>query len=129
MTFQEVVWLMVGGAVALAAVATVFRISPWRILGLAGIATTAAVLLAMQVAGAQCGVSDAGYGPFDIVIASSVTLYGAAALGGVADGIRRGKAGDHHAAIARCVGCPLASVAGVAVVFFAFLAAIAHCMD
>jgi hypothetical protein len=129
MTFQEVVWLMVGGAVALAAVATVIRISPWRILGLAGIATAATIVLAMQIAGAQCGVSDAGYGLFDIVIASSLTLYGAAALGGVADGIRRGKAGDQDAAIARCVGCPVASAVGVGIVFFTFLSAIAHCLD
>jgi len=31
--------------------------------------------------------------------------------------------------IARCIGCPLASAAGVAVVFFAALAAVAHCLD
>ena len=129
MTVQEVVWLMVGGAVALAAVATVLRVSPWRILGLAGIATAAEVVLAIQVAGAKCGVSDAGYGLFDMVIASSLTLYGAAALGGVVDGIRRGKGGDHDAAIARCIGCPVASAVGVGIVFFASLAAIAHCLD
>jgi len=129
MTDQLLVWLMVSGAVAMASVATVLGISPWRILGLAGIGTAAEVLLAMQVAGARCGASDSGYGLFDVVIASSLTLYGAAALGGVADGIRRGRAGDQDAVIARCIGCPLASAAGVAVVFFAALAAVAHCLD
>jgi hypothetical protein len=128
-TLQAIVWLMLAGAVVLAAAATWFDVSPWRILAVAGIATAVTVVLAMRIAGEQCGVSSTTVERlFEIMIASSLTLYGAAALGGVADGIRLGKAGDRDA-ITRCVGCPVASAVGVGIVFFAFLSAIAHCLD
>jgi hypothetical protein len=129
-TLQAIVWLMLAGAVVLAAAATWFDVSPWRILATAGFATAVAVVLAIQVAGEPCSVSTTTGGRlFEILIASSLTLYGAAALGGIVDGIRLGKAGDQDAAIARCVGCPVASAVGVGIVFFAFLSAIAHCLD
>ena len=83
----------------------------------------------MYVAAQECGVASAGDWIFYASIALSLTLIGAASLGGVLEGIRLGKAGDHGAALARCVGFPLAGAAGVGVVFFAFLLAIAHCLN
>ena len=129
MTLEGVVWGMAAGAVALAAVATVFGVSPGRVFGLAGVATVGTVTLAMYVAAQQCGVASAGHWLFAAFIALSLTLFGAASLRGVVEGIRLWKAGDSDAAITRIVGCPLAGAAGVGVVFFAFLLAIAHCLD
>lgn len=51
MTLHEVEWLMAIGAVVLAGAATWFDVSPWRIFGLAGIATVVTVGLAAHVAG------------------------------------------------------------------------------
>jgi len=62
------------------------------------------------------------------MIVSSVTLYGAAALAGVLDAVRLGKAGNPEAAIVRGVGCPIAGAFGVGIVFFAFLYAIGPCL-
>jgi hypothetical protein len=130
MTLHTVVWLMLVGAAVVTAAATRFDVSPWRILASAGIATAVTIGLAMYVAGEQCGVSTTtGDRLFEIMIASTLTLYGATALGGVVDGIRLGRAGDRDAAITRCVGCPVAGAVGVGVVFFTFLLAIAHCLD
>ena len=130
MTLHAIVWLMVAGAVVLGAAATWLNVSPWRVLAIAGFATAVTVVLAIQVAGEECGVSTTtGDRLFEIMIASSLTLYGAAALGGIVDGIRLGKAGDRDTAIERFVGCPVVSAVGVGIVFFAFLAAIGHCLD
>jgi hypothetical protein len=130
MIFHAVVWLMLIGAVVVAAAAVRFDVSPWKILASAGIATAVTIGLAMDVAGEQCGsATTTGDLLFEVMIASSLVLYGATALGGVVDGIRLGKAGDRDAAITRCVGCPVAGALGVGVVFFTFLLAIAHCLD
>jgi hypothetical protein len=131
MTLHEVEWLMVIGAVVLAAATTWFDVSPWRISGLAGIATVVTVVLAAHVAGEACGASarmGTGDRLFEIMIVSSLTLYAAAALAAVVDGIRLGKAGDSEAAISRGVGIPIVSALGVGVVFFAFLSAIGPCL-
>jgi hypothetical protein len=127
---QEIGWLILVGAVLVAAVTTWLEFSPWRILALAGIATVLTVVLATVVAGEPCGVSTTtGDLFFEITVMSSVTLYGAAALGGVVDGVRLGRAGDGAGAMARIVGIPLAGAAGVGIVFLAFVGAIAHCLD
>jgi hypothetical protein len=129
MILHTVEWLMVISAIVVAAAATRFDVSPWRILTAAGIATVVTMGLAMHVAGEGCGLPTTTADLlFEIMIASSLVLYGATALGGVVDGIRLGKAGDRDAAITRCVGCPVAGAAGVGVVFFTVLLAIAHCL-
>jgi len=56
MTLHQVEWLMVIGAVALAAAARRFEVSPWRILGLASIATAVVVGLATHISAEQCTV-------------------------------------------------------------------------
>jgi hypothetical protein len=130
MTLHEIELLIGIGAVLLAAVATAYDVSPWRIFGFAGIATVVMVALAAHLAGGPCSASETAAGQvFEIVVVSSLTLYAAAALRGFVHGIRLGKAGDSEAAIVRCVGCPIAGAVGVGVVFFAFLYAISPCLD
>jgi hypothetical protein len=131
MTLHEIEWLVVVGGVVLAAAATRFDVSPWRIFGLAGIATVATVVLALHVSGEACGVwgrTGLADRVFDITIVSSLTLYAAAALAGIADGIRLGRAGDRDTAISRAVGIPMVSGMGVVILFFAFMGAIGHCL-
>jgi hypothetical protein len=131
MTFHEIEWVVGAGAIVLAAAATKLDVSPWRIFGLAGIATVATVVLAMHVSGEPCGLSErmgAVDRFFEITIVSSLTLYAAAALAGIVDGIRLGRA-DHDRAISRAVGIPMVSAMGVVILFFAFMASIGSCLD
>jgi hypothetical protein len=131
MTSHEIGWVIVVGAVVLAAAATRFDVSPWRIFGLASIATVVTVMLAAHVAGEDCGFS-ARTGAddllFEITIVSSLVLYAAAALAGIVDGIRLRKAGDPDRVISRAVGIPMVSGMGVVVLFFAFMASIGNCL-
>jgi hypothetical protein len=131
MTLNEIGWLIVVGAVVLAAAATRFDVSPWRIFGLASIATLVTAVLAAHVTGEACGFSartGADDRLFEVMIVSSLTLYAASALAGVVDGIRLGRRGDSERAISRAVGVPIVSVMGVGIVFFAFLYAIGPCL-
>jgi hypothetical protein len=131
MTSHELELVVGAGAVFLAAAATKLDVSPWRIFGLAGIATIVTVALTAHVAGEPCGAFDrTGVVDrfFEITIVSSLTLYAAAALGGIADGIRLRRA-DPETAISRAVGIPMVSGMGVAIVFFAFIWSIGNCLD
>jgi hypothetical protein len=131
-TPHEIEWAVVLGAVVLAAAATRFDVSPWRIFGLASIATVVAFMLALHVSGEPCGVSDrtgAGDRFFEITMLSSLALYAAASLAGIVDGIRLRKAGDRDKAISRAFGIPVVSGMGVVVLFFALMASIGHCLD
>jgi hypothetical protein len=130
MTPHEIEWAVVIGGVLLAAAAARFDVSPWRIFGLAGIATVATVALAIHVAGEPCGPGRTGLAVrlFDITIASGLTLYAAAALAGIADGIRLRRAGDRDTAISRAVGIPMVSGMGVVILFFACVASIGNCL-
>jgi hypothetical protein len=132
MTSHEIEWLVVVGAVVLAAAATKYDVSPWRIFGLASLTTLVSVVLATRISDEQCGVSyrtSAGERLFDITMVSSLTLYAAAALAGVVDGIRLGKAGEREKAVSRAFGIPLVSAFGVGVLFFALLASFGDCLD
>ena len=129
MTLSEMILAMAAGALAFAAVARWLEVSPGRVFGLAGIAAVATVTLAAHVAAQDCGVASAGDWLFEASGMLALILCGAATLVGIIEGVRLGTIGDHEGAIARCVGCPLAGAAGVGVVFFAFLLAIAHCLD
>jgi hypothetical protein len=64
-----------------------------------------------------------------VVAVLGLTLYGAAALRAVIDGVRLGKAGDPLAAVSRCVACPFASTVSVGILFYAFLLAGLPCID
>jgi hypothetical protein len=129
MTFQQVILAMAAGALALAAVARRFEVSPGRVFGLAAIAAVVTLALGAHVGAQDCGVASAGDWFFEASAVLALILCGTATLVGVAEGVRLGKAGDHGEAIARYVGCPLAGAAGVGVVFFALLLAIGHCLD
>jgi hypothetical protein len=132
MTLHEVEWVVLVGGVILAAAATRFDVSPWWILGLAGVATVVTGALAMHVSGEPCGVSyrmGAGDRFFGITIVSSLTLYAAAALGAIVDGIRLRRAGDRDRAISRAVGIPIVSGMGVVFLFFAFIVSIGNCLE
>jgi hypothetical protein len=132
MTSHEIEWLIVIGAVVLAAAATKYDVSPWRIFGLASFATLATVVLATQISDEPCGVSyrtSAGDRLFDITMVSSLTLYAAASLAGVVDGIRLRKTGEREKAVSRAFGIPLVSAFGVGVLFFALLASLGDCLN
>jgi hypothetical protein len=130
MTPHAIAWLIVIGAIVLAAAATRLDVSPWRIFGLAGIATVVTFMLALHVSGEPCGRrTGAGDRFFEITILSSLALFAAASLAGILDGIRLGRAGDSDKAISRAVGIPIVSGMGVGVLFFAVMASIGHCLD
>jgi hypothetical protein len=131
MTGHEIEWMIVAGGVVLAAAAMRLAVSAWRIFGLAGIATVATVVLAIYVAGEPCGAGRAGLAVrlLDITVASSLTLYAAAALAGIADGIRLRRAGDRDRAISRAIGIPMLSGMGVVILLLASLASVGNCLD
>jgi hypothetical protein len=131
MTGHEIEWMIVAGGVVLAAAAMRLAVSAWRIFGLAGIATVATVVVAIHVAGEPCGPGRTGLAVrlLDVAIASSLTLYAAAALAGIADGIRLRRAGDRDRAISRAIGIPMLSGMGVVILLFASLASVGNCLD
>jgi hypothetical protein len=132
MTVHEVEWVVLIGGVVLAAAATRLDVSPWWILGLAGVVTVVTGALATLVSGEPCGVSyrtGAGDKFFGITIVSSLTLYAAATLGGIFDGIRWSRAGDRDRAISRVVGIPIVSGMGVVILYFAFIVSISNCLE
>jgi hypothetical protein len=133
MTAHEIGWVIVLGAVVLAALATTFEVSPSWILGLAGTATLVSLVLATHVSGEPCGSSGrAGVDGwfFGFTIVASLTLYAAASLAAVVGGIRWRRAGDDRGtAVARAVGIPIVSAMGVVVVLFAFVYSIGPCLD
>jgi hypothetical protein len=130
MTLQTIAVLVGLGAIALAAGATKYDVSPWRIFGLA---TIAGIVTLWDLArdGVQCGPATTGVVEFllGVVAVLGLTLYGAAALRAVVDGVRLGKAGDPLAAVSRCLACPFASAVSVGILLYAFLLAGLPCID
>jgi hypothetical protein len=61
------------------------------------------------------------------VCARRLTLFGAAAVAGVADGVRQARADAFGDAVARAVLVPALSAAGVLFVLFELLSAALHC--
>jgi hypothetical protein len=131
MTFQTVAVLVGLGAIAVATVATRYDVSPWRIFAPATFAGIVTLWALIRDAGAECGPATTGVveNLLGVVAVLGLTLYAAAALRAVVDGVRLGKAGDAVAAVSRCLACPLASVVSVGILFYAFLAAFFHCID
>jgi hypothetical protein len=115
------------GAVVVAAVAVAFRISPWWIFGLGSASATFVLVLSARAISAGCwGLATS---LFDTATAVSLSLYAAAALGAVIDGVRLGKAGEREEAVSRCTACPLVSFVAAGVVLYAFVSVIAHCLN
>jgi hypothetical protein len=114
------------GAVLIAAVATAFRISPWWIFGLGSASATFVLVFSARAISAGCwGLATS----LDAATAVSLSLYAAAALSSVIDGVRLRTAGEREEAISRCTACPLASFVAVGVVLYAFVSIIARCLD
>ena len=131
MTFQTIAVLVGLGAIAVALGATRYDVSPWRIFGLASIGGAVTLWYLVGSAARECGpattsVVDQLVG---VVAVLGLTLYAAATLGAVIDGVRLGQAGNPWAAVSRCLACPLASAVSVGILFYAFLAALFHCVD
>ena len=125
MTLQTILLLMGGGAVVVAAGATACRISPWWIFGVGSLAgaawkLTKTIELFGRVENGSCGPPTALTRAFVPAAELSFTLYAAAALASVFDGVRLRS---------RFLLCPVASAFGIGAVFFVFGAAIAHCLD
>jgi hypothetical protein len=128
----ETIGVLVGlGAIALAAGATKFDISPWRIFGLATIAGVVTLWDVARGAAVHCGPATTSVVELllGVVAVLGLTLYGAAALRAVIDGVRLGKAGDPVAAVSRCLACPLASAVSVGILLYALLLAAIPCLD
>jgi hypothetical protein len=117
------------GAIAVAVVATKYGVSPWRIFGLASIAGIVTFVELIGAGSGECGTSAGAVEWLGGVAAVlGLTLYAAAALGAVIDGVRLGRAGNPWAAISRCLACPFAGAVSVAILFYAFVAALFHCI-
>jgi hypothetical protein len=131
MTLQTIGVLVGLGAIAVAAGATKFDLSPWRIFGLATIAGIVTLWDLARGAAVHCGPSTTSVVELllGVVAVLGLTLYGAAALRAVVDGVRLGKAGDPLAAVSRCLACPFASAVSVVILLYAFLLAGLPCID
>jgi hypothetical protein len=129
MTLQTIAVLAGLGAIVVAVAATRYDVSPWRIFGLASVAGIVTLGELIRAGSQECGISGGvGEQLGGVAAVLGLTLYAAAALGAVIDGVRLGKAGEPWAAISRCLACPLASAVSVAILFYAFLAALFHCI-
>jgi hypothetical protein len=129
MSLQTIAVLAGLGAIAVVVVATKYDVSPWRIFGLASIAGIVTFVELIRAGGGECGTSAGAVewlGGVSAVL--GLTLYAAAALGAVIDGVRLGMAGNPWAAISRCLACPFAGAVSVAILFYAFVAALFHCI-
>jgi hypothetical protein len=131
MTLQTSAVLVGLGAIALAAGATKWDVSPWRIFTLATVAGIVTLWDLARGAAVECGATTPSVFELllGVVAVLGLTLYGAAALRAVIDGARLVKAGDAVGAASRFLACPLASAVSVAILFYAFLLAALPCID
>jgi len=114
MSLQTIAPLLGLGAVAVAAGATFFRVSPWRVFGLASCAGALVLILAVWKSGQRCGAgTDVRDWLFVVATALSLTLYVAAVLPALVDG--RGVVGA------------AASLPAAAIVLYAFVVSAFHC--
>ena len=102
--------------------------SPWWLFLAACVASIPVVVVGQVEAGRPCDAGSTDVVPdwlFLSSVVTSLTLFGAAAVGAIA-GVRRAWSG-HEGAIARGVVCPFLSTLGVLLVFYSFLLAALHC--
>jgi hypothetical protein len=122
-------------AIAVAAIvvglaAAARRVSPWWLLLAASVAAVPIYVVAQITIARSCDTTRADVAPFWFTAAcvlAGLTLFGAAAVAGVADGVRQARAGEHGAAVARAVLVPALSAAGALFVLFEILSAALHC--
>ena len=129
MTTQTILLLMAVGAILVGFGAAGFGLSPWFVFGAAWVPTAAVLVLAQREMSRPC-FSSAAHDPaglFDTAVAMSVTLFAAAAVAAVADGVRLALEKEYASALSRCVGCMLGGALGVGIVFYSILGAALHC--
>ena len=129
MTLQTILVLMALGALVVGFGAAAYRLSPWLVFGAAWVPTAVVLVLAERETSRPCGspsASDAA-GLLDTASILSVTLFAAAAVAALADGVRLASEKQYSSAVSRCVGCTLMSVLGVGIVFYSVLSAALHC--
>ena len=130
MTFQTIVVLMALGAVVVAVGAAASHVSAWWVFGVACFPSAVVLVLAEREISRPCSTwtaTNAAAGLGETAVVLSVTLFAAAALAGIVDGVRLGKAGRYGAAFSRFAVCPLTSALGVGLVLYAVLGAALHC--
>jgi hypothetical protein len=128
---MTIVVLMGLGALVVAVGGAALRVSPWWIFALACVPSAMMLALVRHEMNEPCGTGAMGVldWTFGIAGAVSLTLFAAAALAGLVDGVRLGKARARGAAVSRGVACPLTCVVGFVVVFYAFLVVAFNCLE
>jgi hypothetical protein len=127
---NAILFFLLVGAVVVGAAAASRRISPWWIFLAACLAGTPAFIDSRAEAAIPCGSPPAHLLPFWFSAASlavGVTLYGAAAVDGIAEGVRGRGEVDVSAWFVRSIVSILASAGGAFVLFVAVLSAALHC--
>ena len=132
MTTGVVVLLLGLIATGVVLFARAYGISSWLLFGAACGLTALIGAVAVAVASTSCAESDAWSGmgvPFVFSVGASLTLYAGAALGSIVSGFRIGASQGVGKAVSRFVVCPLLSVVGAGVVFYAAIVALFHCFE
>jgi hypothetical protein len=132
MTLQTAVVLIALGAVAVAVGTVAYRVSPWWAFGVACVPAAVVLVLVEREISGPCSTTAAtstSAALFETAVVLSVTLFAAAALAGIVDGVRMGTAGRYGAAFSRLVVCPLTSAVGVGLVLYGLLGAALRCLD
>jgi hypothetical protein len=129
MTTQTILLLMAVGAIVVGFGAAGVGLSPWLVFGVAWVPTAVVLVLAEREINRPCysSASRDPAGLFETATVVSVTLFAAAAVAAVADGIRLAMEKEYASALSRCVGCTLAGAVGVGIVFYSILGAALHC--
>ena len=131
-TLTTLLLLMALAALVVGSGAAYYRVSAWWLFGAACFPALLALAIAQREVEQRCGTGGVGGLPtwaFVACVVSSLTLYGAATVGGIVDGIRLGASQAYGAAFLRGLVCPIASACGVALVLYGFLGAVFHCFD
>jgi len=106
MTVQTILVLMALGALVVGFGATGFGLSPWLLFGLGWVPSAVVLVLAEQAISRPCyssGSSDVA-GLFETASILGVTFFGAAAVAGLADGVRLAVAREYYSAFSRAHG-------------------------
>jgi hypothetical protein len=129
MTPETTLVLMALGALVVGFGAAALGLSPWLVFGGAWVPTAVVLVLAEREISRPCGsaASSGAAGLFETATILSVTLFAAAAVAAVADGIRLAFERQYVSALSRCAGCTLMSALGVGILFYSILSAAFHC--
>jgi hypothetical protein len=134
MTAETSIAVLVLVGIFIAVGAQVFRISAWRLFGAGCVPAAIVVAVSAWVLSTPCGPTE-NQGPralgvlILICLGLSLVLYAGAAVAGVIDGLRAGKAGRSASALGYFVLCPVVSVIGGGVVLYAAIGTFFHCFE